>query len=289
MIKEGEMIESNLGKYPLMKGLLGDIVKKRLGLKCYTYGALTANLLESDSELTKCDLEKLEIVLQFGSSCCKDFQLIFQGVNLSQEDADAKILDMLAEVKAFEFLCRHGFEDITRVNRQQGLKTVDFTAKRNSHNYAVEVTRLGLAQSDKKQPRYAYKEGTIDRTVECEAADGYEISMITKGQNIERLENEINDAIGHKYPQIIEFCERQNDTLRGILFISDGRSYFAAGKYENKDYEQTHQEDFANALQRVWQSLKTERRDTYLHHLVIARGKDLAKAIVYPIFEGSNA
>lgn len=149
MTQEAELIESNLRNYPLIKSLLGEIIEQRLRIECYTHGMLTGHLLDEGS---RSDLERLELVLQFGNSCCRDFKLIFQEDRLSQQDADGKIIDVLAEVKAFEFLCRHGFRDITKIRRKGGAKTVDYTATRDNQNYAVEVTRLGLAQSYGKQP-----------------------------------------------------------------------------------------------------------------------------------------
>lgn len=288
MTQETEIIMQNLEKYSFIKEFFGNIIKQRLQIECYTHGMLTAHLLEL-TELTKFDLERLEIVLQFANSCCNDFELISKEVKLSQyQDADAKIVDMLAEVKAFEFLCRHGFRNITKTRHSSDVKTVDFTTTRNKENYAIEVTRLGLAQSDKKQPAYSFKVSTLKYDAKCEDADGFEVSMIDEKLNKERIEREIYDAIGHEYPQLREFCQTNNGTWKGILFISSGRDYFAARKYENKAYEITPKEDFYEALEQVWQNIKAEQKDKYLHHLVITRGKDLAKAIVSPAFEAKE-
>jgi hypothetical protein len=285
MTGEAKIIMTNLENYPLIKKFLGNIIRQRLQIECFTHGALTAHLLEF-SELTKVDLERLEIVFQFANSCCDDFDLIFQEEKLSQhEDADAKILDILAEVKAFEFLCRHGFRDIAKMRRKPDAKTVDFTAKRISQNYAVEVTRLGLASSEKKQPVFSSKVSTLDYSEKCVDAGGLEVSRIDKGLNKERIERDVNDAIERKYPQIKEFCQAKDGAWRGILFMSSGRDYFAMRRYENKGYEQTPKGDFYEALGQIWQYLKGQQRDKYLHHLVITRGKDLGRAIISPDFE----
>ena len=80
-----------------------------------------------------------------------------------------------------------------------------------------------------------------------------------------------------------KYYERQAGEWKGILVISSGRDYFAAGKYENKAYDQTPEKDFLQALQNVYNSLKEEQEVyKYLYHLVVLRGKDLAKAITYP-------
>jgi len=285
MLKDAEIIMANLENYPFIKKFFGNIIKQRLQIRCFTHGALTAHLLEL-SELTKVDLERLEIVLQFANSCCNDFELIFQEDKLSQhKDADAKIIDMLAEVKAFEFLCRHSFRDIAKMRRKPDAKTVDFTAKRINQNYAVEVTRLGLALSEKKQPVFSYKVSTLDYSKKCVDADGFEVSMIDEGLNKERIEIDVNDAIERKYPQIKEFCQVKGSAWRGILFMSSGRDYFVMRRYENKGYEQTPKKDFYEALGQIRQYLREQQRDKCLHHLVITRDKDLGKAVISPDFE----
>jgi len=237
---------------------------------------LTGHLLDEQSEQ---DLERLERQLEFGHLFCKDFELISSDTLTCGQDADGKIIDMLAEVRAFEFLSRRGFRDITKVRRKQNQKIVDFITNKNNQNYAVEVTRLGLSQSAQKKALYEYKVSTISYDAKCEESNGYEIRAIPGN---ERLIHDIGDAIDRKYPQIKEFCQRNSSAWRGILFISSGRDYFAAGRYENKDYE-LQPRAVAKALRQVWQSLRLEQQDfKYLHHVVIAIGRDLQKALVYP-------
>jgi len=278
------IIESNLKKYHFIEEFLGSIIKQRLAIPCYTHGMLTGNLLDEQSDA---DLKRLESALRLGKLYCRDFKQIFRGRRLPQQSeiADGQIIDILAEVKAFEFLHNQGFSDIASVERQSVSKTVDFTAKRNDRNHAIEVTRLGLAQSEKKQPVYYYKASTIDYTTKCEDASGYEVSMMTEGLNNERIRKEICDAIQRKYSQIKEYCEREAGTWRGVLIVSSGRDYFAMGKYENKAYDQTPEKDFLEALEEVWERFKEKQKDEFLHRIVIIRGKDLRKAVICPSFK----
>lgn len=284
-MQEHDIIKSNLEKYPFIKKYFGNIINQRLQIECFTHGMLTAHLLELN-ELTNFDLERLEIVLQFANSCCNDFEIITQEDKLYQyQDADAKIVDMLAEVKAFEFLCRHSFKDITKIRHRPDAKTVDFTAKRNNQKYAIEVTRLGLPQSNKKMLTHSFIVSTLNYENKCEDADGFEISLIDEELSKERIEKEIYDVINHKYHQLKEFCESVGSIRKVILFISSGRDYFIARRYENKAYEITPPKIIYEALEQTWQSIMEEERNKYLHHIVITRGKDLSKAIIYPSFE----
>lgn len=289
-----EIIRANLEGYPLIKRFFGDIIEQRLKINCFSHGMLTASLLSLEElkkdllalEMTKFDLQRLEIVLQFGNSCCRNLDFICREDKLAQyQDADAKIVDMLAEVKAFEFLCRHDFSEITKIRQKPNAMTVDFTAKRNNQKYAIEVTRLGLPQSDKKMSAHSLTVSTLNYENKCEDADGLEISMIDNELSKERIENDIYDVIDHKYHQLKEFYESDGSIWKVVLFISSGRDYFAARRYENKSYEITSPHTIYHAIGQVWQSLREEKRNQYLHHLVITRGKDLGKAIVSPAIE----
>ncbi|GEM_PF-3305492 len=275
--KQAQIIRQNLEEYPLMKKFLGKIIGQRLRIECFTHGMLTANLLVNDDE----NLKKLEGVLELGNSYCRDFTRIFGGRNLSEvsEIADGQIIDLLAEVKAFEFLHSRGFENITNVRRLTGTRTVDFTAQANEEDYAIEVTRLGLAQSEKKQAIHAYTVNTI-RYTKCEDADGFAFKMMTEGLNVDRLKEEISGAIGNKSAQMRDFCQERGGIWKGIIFISSGRDYFVMGKYENKEYENTPNGDFQTALVEISEDLKSQ--DGCISSIVITRGKDLTKAIIFP-------
>lgn len=282
LAEEAKVIKFNLEEYPFIKKFLGNIINQRLKIECFTHGMLTANLLEL-TELTKLDLSRLECILKFGESDCRGFKQIFQGKGLSKqtEIADGQIIDILAEVKAFEFLHNQDFHDIANIKRVAGVRTVDFIAQRNGRNYAIEATRLGLAQSAEKQPAHAYEVDTISYT-KCGDANGFRISMMTQGLNVCRLKSEISDAISSKYLQMKEFCKSRTDIQMGMLFISSGRDYFVMGKYENKEYEITPNQDFLTVLTDIWKSPAQEDLKDYLHHVVITRGKDLNRAIIYP-------
>ena len=277
MVQESETIKSTLESYPFIKKFLGKIIHQRLGIECYTHGMLTANLLLND----EVNLKRLECILKLGDSHCKDFKRIFGGKGLSKVSkiADGQIIDLLAEVKAFEFLHSRGFKNIANVKRLTGARTVDFTAQANGEDYAIEVTRLGLAQSEKKQPAHAYEVDTISYA-KCEDANGFRVTMITEGLNVCRLTREISDAIGNKYAQMNDFCQKKGGGWKGIIFISSGRDYFLMGKYENKKYEITPNKDFQAALAEIWKELKGQA--SWLSQIVITRGKDLTKAIMFP-------
>lgn len=280
--QEAEIIMRNLEKYPFMKKFFGNIIKQRLQIECYTHGMLTANLL-SHKKLTELDLKRLECVLKLGESYCRDFKQIFQGKRLPKQSeiADGQIIDIIAEVKAFEFLYSQDFKDIANIKRAAGARTVDFTAQRNKENYAIEATRLGLAQSQEKQPAHTYEIDTISYA-KCEDANGFRVTVITEGLNVCRLAREISDAIEGKYDQMKSFCQERNGLWKGILFISSGRDFFAMCKYENKEYEITPTKDFRAAIEKVWE--EREGQANYIHHIVITRGKDLNRAIICPSF-----
>jgi len=107
---------------------------------------------------------------------------------------------------------------------------------------------------------------------------------MTQSLNVCRLGKEISDAIDSEYLQIKEFCLSSTNVQKGVIIISSGRDYFVMGKYENKEYEITPNEDFITALKTTWKLIEQEGRSDYLNHIVITRGKNLNNAIVYPNF-----
>jgi hypothetical protein len=265
-----ELIKSELQKYPFIKCYLEDIINQRLKIECYEYGLLTAQLLLA--EASEPDLTRLEGALELGEACCTGFASIFDERQLPSKDRyiDSEIINMLAEVKAFEFLCRHGFKDIVKVKRKEGVKTVDFTAKRNEQNYAVEVTRLGFASSKRKQPE-------LDK---LSRPPLFTIIDSKEPQNTKRIAEDISDEVIDKYPQVREFCQRQAGLWKGILVISNGRDYFAS-RDENKLYEL---EPFTvrRILGQEWKFLKEGQEYECLHHILITMGKNLEEAAIYP-------
>ena len=266
-----ELIKSNLQKYPFIECYLEDIINQRSKIERYERGMLTAQLLESES--SKRDLTRLEDVLKVGEAYCIDFKSIFDERNLPNKGKyiDSEIINMLAEVKAFEFLHRHGFRDIARVKRKEGAKTVDFTAKRNRQNYAVEVTRLGLASSERKQPQ-----------LEESSSPPFRIVIASnRPQNTKRIAEDISNEVIDKYPQVREFCQRQTGVWKGILVISNGRDYFVASRYENKLYE-LEPSTARRILEQAWKLLKEGQGYECLHHILITMGKNLEEAAIYP-------
>jgi hypothetical protein len=269
--KEVEIIKENLKEYPFIKCYLGDIIDQRLKIESYEYGMLTAPLL--DGEPFKPNLMRLEDALKIGEAKCTDFKYIFRERKLPSKDKaiDSEIINILAEVKTVELLHKYRFKDITKIKPKKDAKTVDFTANRNNQNYAVEVTRLGLASSARKKPK-------LDKLSRPPLLT---IISSNKPQNMNRIVNDIYDEVIDKYPQVREFCQRQGDVWRGILVISNGRDYFVVCRYENKLYE-IQPSTVHKILKQEWKSLKEGQEYECLHHILITMGKDLSKAIIYP-------
>ena len=118
--------------------------------------------------------------------------------------------------------------------------------KKGNQYYAIEVTRLSLATANRK-----------------------------------RIAEDIYDAVVAKYSQINGFYKRKTGKWGGILVISNGRDYFVAGRYEERNCE-LQPRTVAAVLEQEWKSLKITLNYTYLHHIVITMGKDVNKAVVDP-------
>ncbi len=285
MKEDAEIIKSSLDKYPLIKKYFGKIIEQRLAINDYEYGMLTAQLLDEHSKL---DLERLEDALELGEkNQCTNFEAIFHERALPEDKSiDGEIINLLAEVRAFEFLHWQGFRDIAKIKRKQGARTVDFTAKRNNDNYAAEVVRLGLAQADRKKPKHMVEDNLIRHTISGEDKLVGEVVgnwFISSGeQNIPRIIETIRDTITNKYPQIKNFCQTQGGDWKGMLIISTGCDYFVMNKYAKTEFEVTPKA-VEEAVRKLWNLLDKDQVDRkYLYHLVIATGKDLDKTIIHP-------
>jgi len=273
------IVNSRLEEYPFIKRYLLKIIRDRLKLPIPDRGILVGSLLDEGDSAT--DLKRLERALQFGESHCQRFKHVFDrmGLPLDQVDADGRIIDVLAEVKVFEWLYSQGFDNITYLEQKSPLKNVDFTATRRDCYYAVEVTRLGLPRSSRKKPVYLAK-GTIPhhdipgvRNLEGE------FFIMAGPDNVPAFEETFAAAISRKYPQIREFCERQARRHRGILALSVGRDYFVS-RYARRDMDMFPRADY-QALKLAWESQREDIR-RYLHHVVFIPGKNLAKVLIYP-------
>jgi len=266
--------------YPYIDEFLGEIIEQRLKTLGYENGVLTSQLLtaarkapvhnkdeyledeelESESFELDSDLYNLEETLGYGEEHCKGFNLIFQNINLAQyQDADTRIMEILAQVKAFEFLSKLGFRHTTKVDQQQNKLPVDFVAYKSPEYYAIVVTRLYSAQ---------YIED--HRT-------GHDSDYVIKV-----LKTDINNAINQKCQQMEEFCRSRVGIHRGIVFISSGRDYFGNKKHENRLYGLPLIK-IIPVLNKEWVARKGgQERYKYLHHIVITTGRNVRKAIIYP-------
>lgn len=267
-----ERVISNLSQYPDVRKFLGNAVRKRLEIEGYTRGMLTAHLMDEPSEP---DLTRLERVLQLGEKQCTDFKQIFKERELPNKDLaiDAEIINILAEVKAFEVLYGHHFEDIKKIRPAQE-KTVDFTAAQKGQNFAVEVMRLSQSKkkSKKKEPAYL---------VNIENAK-FTVKLIDGQDNIPIFKNIIRYAVQKKSTQITDFCQRQQGQWEGILFLSIGRDYFIANKYAAHYLFELAPRSTLEALKSEFDPLMQNTQNRYLKHIIITTGKYNDKVIIYP-------
>jgi hypothetical protein len=268
-------IMSNLSCYPLIERFLGGIVRQRLGIEGYKNGMLTAQLLDEHS---KSDLQTLEHALKLGELNCASFKEIFNIGKLPKDRkiADARILDMLAEVRTIEFLTATDCKNTAHLRQKSTSSTVDFITHIGSDIYAVEVTRVGLPISDKK------KSNLIAPYSERRRIGNQEINLtwflITDKDNLPVFKKVVSEAIDAEYPQIKQFCQKQNKSLKGMLAISLGRDYFVTN-YARRDLSMFPRQ-IKETVEMIWQEKKNAYK--YLDYVIFLVGKKLDKAFIYP-------
>jgi hypothetical protein len=291
-----QRVIASLSQYPHIGKFLGNVIRKRLEIRGYTRGALTANLL--DGEQSKTDIARLEQGLQLGEKHCTDFQCIFKERNLPNKDLaiDGEIINTLAEVKAFEILHNNDFEDIKKIKPTRS-KTADFTAIKNGQNYAIEVTRLGIPVSPKKKAEAYLTRSLKDNTGNLLASvmiyTPDTMKIISNRDNNQKIEMSnyeiwfysIKSAVKTEYKQLEQYILNDNDNSRntkGIIFVSSGRDYFVLSKYARSDmFLRNAMQDICKQL---FHKLKAEGSYPYLHHLIFNPGKPAKVPYVFPDF-----
>jgi hypothetical protein len=203
----------------------------------------------------------LDSTLFHGKKYCEGFNCIFQDVNLSKpQEVDNRMMEILVQVKAFEFLSKSRFRQITAIGSKQNRSQVDFIGNMHKVLYAIVSTRLYSAQ----------------RIEEHLAEYGEHYVIIS-------LKSDITHAIDQKYPQLANVYRTRFGIDKGIIFISSGRDYFGHIKYENSLYGLQPSKIHA-VLNKVWATQKSRAKSyKYLHHIVITTGRKIENAIAYPI------
>jgi hypothetical protein len=202
-------------------------------------------------------LHVLNSTLSHGEEYCEGFNCIFQDINLSKpQEIDNRIAEIFVQVKAFEFLSKSHFRQITVSRDKQNREQVDFTGIMHKVLYALVVTRLFSA----KQIEEHFSE---------------------YGERYVRnsLKNDIAHAIDQKYPQLVNIYQTHFGVSKGIIFMSSGRDYFGRRNYENSLYGLPSSK-IGGVLNRAWTSRKKSYK--HLHHIVVTTGRDLDNALIYP-------
>jgi hypothetical protein len=270
-----ERVINNLSEYDYIKKYLGNIIEQRLAIEDYEHGMLTAQLLD---EHYKSDLQRLQDALKLGESNCGSFKRIFHIGKLpqAQDITDARILDMLAEVRTIEFLATNNFENINYLLQKGNGSTVDFSSRRYKDIFAIEVTRIGLPQSPKKKGIVLAEDTTRIRLRNGE----HDITwfLISGRDNLPQFRKTIGDAIDAKYSQIKQFCQTRKETYKGVIAISFGRDYFVT-KNARRDLTM-----FPDRIKEVTETIWKEQKNAYdyLDYVIFLLGKKLDKAFVYP-------
>jgi len=277
---EKSIVLNKLQEYPLLNNYLGRLIQQRLEIKGYEYGALTANLIcaEENNDLS---LTEIENALKIGGKHCDGFEDIFRIGKLSKNPdiADGRLLDLLAEVKTFQLLYTIGADNIVYLHQKSISMTVDFTSIINNERYAIEVTRLGLPESDNKKI-----EPTLERQILDDNGDLLgEFTFITTQDSEDPLQNTLKAAVLREYKQIKQFIQNEQIYNKGILVISIGRDYFVS-KYARRDafLPRTNQAALKKTIDDLYSNSGVSR--DYLRHTVFIPGRPYPDIYIYPSF-----
>ena len=255
--EELELARDRLRRNPHIREFLGKWIAP--GFECSVLGQNI--LIDSLSDIgledheTERRVANLERILEKGRENCKGFRDIFKGNPPSGHHiANDRILGMLAEVGAFEWLRNSGFESIQKLP-----STVDFLASRSGQKVGAEVTRLGIPQSDRKVVRPIDQGPTWNFYGHC--------------QDPQKIEVSVYEAVEHKIRQLREFRRNYRDG-KAIIIILTGRGLLPSSKGIREDVG-LYPRAWREAVESVWNG-RDENVGAVLDAIVLLDGKNVA-------------
>ncbi|MBL7126706.1 MAG: hypothetical protein ISS58_05825 [Dehalococcoidales bacterium] len=290
-----EDIKLVLNHYPYINRFLGEIVEQRLLMPNNENGVITSQLIKAKDKLPASEYERsenddfddeyfddeewesasfkldsglhlLNKTLAYGDQFCEGFSYIFQNIKFTKhQEADTRISEVLAQVKAFECLSKLGYKKITKVDQWQNQLNVDFVARKSPDYFAIMVTRLYSAKHVEEN-FLEYDENSLARS----------------------LTTDISYAINQSYPKIEKYCTNHVGVDKGIIIISSSRDFFGNKKLENTLYG-LKTTRVISILNREWTTRKEgQNKHKYLNHLVITTGRNVWNAFTYPRMRSIN-
>ena len=185
------------------------------------YVVLIDELLDDATghESTLQNLTLLNDHLAQAATSCQDLKLlIYEKAKLPQDldEANKTVLDKLAEVRAIFGLARLGYEAIKFTT------SPDLSVVRKGTEFAVEVTRFGVA-TGRKREIWDAQGGSLE--------SGLWMGMASQtGKLPAAIAHGIRGAVARKAQQL----KHSGIARHGIVWISLGRDYITASKYETR-------------------------------------------------------
>ena len=259
-------VEERLSSYPLISKWLGSWLEQLNGMgNPSDYRVILSEFEEQCSQ----DLKRLEEHLGLACKNCANFVSVFsekQSLGEDINEANARILDKLAEIRAVIGLSRFGFKDIEFIG------TPDFAASSGNKRFLVEVTRLGASKGERADVWDDTPSGSVS-------------VMYGDGKSNERLEYAIYHEAVYKYQQ---FKKPTIQSDGWIVWVSLGRDYLTAGKYELPGVSTWVQMSIPErALNHALEQIRCTGSYSNLSHVVLSLGRD-NKDLISPEFNISD-
>ena len=155
------------------------------------------------------NLELLETHLGIAARKCQGFEQLInekRSLGADLDSANRTILDKLAEIRAVVGLDELGFSDIAF------RKSPELIAQKDNRAYAVEITRISASGGIREPPQIA------------------QVRLLTQGDQTDLLWRQIITKVLAKREQLLKAANASH-----LIWISTGRDYFTAGRYEPED------------------------------------------------------
>ena len=257
-------------EYPNTAQFLGPWLSRLLEVCRETYAVVLGNFTDSASEP---GLRLLESDVTEAVDYCANLEdLVAEKDPLPTDcdEANRVVLDKLSEVHAIVGLHRLGFTGIVFSEHP------DLTATRGENEYGIEVKRLGPSPATAiRSDLYDQRHGALEK-------DGWFVGLASQdGKFPSALSYGLKGAIAQKALQLL----RSRPEGNGIICISAGRDYFAAGKYETfglpgfaRGMSDSVEQSLDAALAKPWEQFEETQVDySSVALVVLSTGADRAE------------
>lgn len=273
-----QYLKSIAAKYPAIHRLLGPWLAQLSGFDSKEYRVLLSEIEEAEEyQSLQQPLELLNGHLDIASKICQNFDSLIrekQTLSPGLQEANREVLDKLAEIRAIVGLHALGFQSIKFIG------SPDLRASHRGSDFLMEVARLSASQAKRPDEWWDEQPGGPASDIFIGVSWG-------GGKAKDAIANAIHSKINKKNRQLKK--SPYGTSKLTIIWISLGRDYLTAGKYERPGVGlQSRMSNPRIALQEAVDQIRQTGGYSELSHVILSLGRD-KDDLIYPPLAGASS